>query len=182
MDESTFSSRIKELRSSLGLTQIEFAEKIGTTQATLSSYENSDKTPSLDIVKKIANTFSISIDWLLGRTERKSLTFDLNTYSDLIKLLLLIIDNSIIKQKSYLNTDNFDVSGQPFSTFCLEIDDKQIVDFYQEWKELSSIREKTPSGDKLYNIWLKDSYERFNRPLENASQYFGNIDEELPFN
>ena len=182
MINDIISSKIKELRTSLGLTQAEFAESINTTQAALSGYERGDRTPSLENLTNISQKYNVSIDWLLGRSDNKNIDFELKTYTDLIKLVLLIIDTSKISQKSYLNSNKLDIDGKQYSTLCLEIDDRQIVDFFKEWKELSSIREKSPSGNKLYNIWLKDIYERFNFPLENASQYFGDIIEVLSSN
>lgn len=40
--------------------------KIGITQSTLSSYENGNATPSLDVLIAIATNFHVSTDWLLG--------------------------------------------------------------------------------------------------------------------
>lgn len=180
MKESSFSSRIKELRTSLGLTQVEFAEKIGTTQATLSSYENTDKTPSLDIVRNIADTFSISIDWLLGRSEKQSLSSKLETYADLIKVIMLIEDAPKISKEFRIDFHPAQELGFiPYNTLLLDINDKHLVEFFEEWKEILSIRRKSPSGEKIYSIWLKDIYERYNFPLEDAAQSGG--DEVLPF-
>ena len=50
-------SRLKELRSSLNLTQKEFAKKIGASSVSVSSYETGVKTPSLDMLLTIAKTF-----------------------------------------------------------------------------------------------------------------------------
>ena len=87
METTIFSRRIKELRETLGLSQKEFAQSVGTTQTTLSSYENTGKTPSLDIVKNIAEKYHISLDWLCGLSDEKKQTDVISTYSDLMKLL-----------------------------------------------------------------------------------------------
>ena len=71
-DFITFSKRLRELRESLNMTQREFADYVGFTQATLSAYENSLKIPSLDIVMRIASKCKISIDWLCGFSNVKS--------------------------------------------------------------------------------------------------------------
>lgn len=183
MENNTISLRIKELRISLNLTQAEFAESINTTQAALSGYERGDRTPSLDILINIAQKYNVSIDWLCGLSDSKGLSLNLTTYTDLIKIILLLNDAPEIRKKfSQKNYSADTILQTPFSTLLLEINDKHIVDFYEEWKEISSIRSKTPSGDKLYSIWLKDVYERFNFNLENAEQSLDNIDMELPFN
>ena len=57
-------SRLKELRSSLNLTQKEFAEQVGASTVSISSYEIGAKTPSLEMLLSIAKTFHVSLDWL----------------------------------------------------------------------------------------------------------------------
>lgn len=57
--------RIRELRKNLGLTQSEFAEKIGVDSKMISYYENGKSLPSVDALVKIAELFDVSIDYLL---------------------------------------------------------------------------------------------------------------------
>ena len=66
MDTQKLASKIYILRSNLNMNQKEFAEKIGVTQSTLSSYENGNAAPSLDVLIAIATNFHVSTDWLLG--------------------------------------------------------------------------------------------------------------------
>jgi len=65
----SFSTRIKELRISKGLTMEQLAKDIGSTRATISNFENEQKKPSLDMVIKLADYFQTSIDYLVGRTD-----------------------------------------------------------------------------------------------------------------
>ena len=182
-DEYSFSSRIKELRESLKLSQSEFAKSVGTTQTTLSSYENTNKTPSLDILKSIANTYSVSLDWLCGLSDKRDLSHTPKTYTAMINILISL------KNSSEINI-NFDIKSYcsnalPLSQYkdvIIEINDKHLVDFYEEWNDILSVCKKSPSGEKLYQIWLKDIFERYNFPLEDASQSLYDIDKELPFN
>lgn len=179
MENNIIALRIKELRTSQKLTQSDFAESINTTQAALSGYERGDRTPSLDILISISQKYNVSIDWLCGQSETKNLTQELSTYSDLIKIILLFSDAEKFIVKTYLEGKESTSLPFPFNTLSINIDDKHIIEFYNEWKEISSIRRKSPSGEKLYAIWLKDIFERFNYPLERASSDF---DEEMPFN
>jgi Predicted transcriptional regulators len=64
-----FSERLKELRSSKGLTMEQLGKEIGSTKGTISNLENGNKKPSLDMLIKLANYFNISIDYLVGRTD-----------------------------------------------------------------------------------------------------------------
>jgi transcriptional regulator with XRE-family HTH domain len=61
----TINQRLKILRKRLHLSQIEFSELIGITQATLSRLEHGVNTPSMDVLFKIASKTQASLDWLV---------------------------------------------------------------------------------------------------------------------
>lgn len=61
------SIRLKELRISHSLTQVDFAQKLSVTKQTVSNWENNNIQPSIDMLVKIADYFNISTDFLLGR-------------------------------------------------------------------------------------------------------------------
>lgn len=61
-----FEERIKELRTSFGLNQIQFGRKLFVTKQCISNWENGNIQPSIDMLIKICTTFSISADYLLG--------------------------------------------------------------------------------------------------------------------
>lgn len=56
--------RIKELRKELGLTQTEFAERIGSAQNTITGYETGRRVPSSQVITLIARTFDVNETWL----------------------------------------------------------------------------------------------------------------------
>lgn len=64
----TFSDRLKELRTSKGLTMEQLGKELDSTKGTISNYENGNKKPSLDMLIKIADYFNVSIDYLVGRS------------------------------------------------------------------------------------------------------------------
>jgi transcriptional regulator with XRE-family HTH domain len=65
-----FAKRFKELREARGLTQDMMAEKLGLSRSGVANYESSDpKIPRESRLKKIANLFDCSIDYLLGETD-----------------------------------------------------------------------------------------------------------------
>ena len=71
-----FYERIKELRLSLGLTQVQFGRKLCVTKQCISNWENCNLQPSIDMLIRIAETFSISADYLLGLNDK--LTIDVS--------------------------------------------------------------------------------------------------------
>ena len=65
--------QIQELRKQNGLNQSQLAEKIGISLTQLQRYENKGVQPPADVLKKLADTFNTSIDFLVyGNTEQKA--------------------------------------------------------------------------------------------------------------
>lgn len=56
--------RIKELRKALGITQAEFAKRIGSVQNTITGYESGKRTPSNPVISSICKEFGVSETWL----------------------------------------------------------------------------------------------------------------------
>lgn len=56
--------RIKKLRKALGLTQQEFADRIGMKRNTVANYETDRNEPSNSVVTLICKTFNVSETWL----------------------------------------------------------------------------------------------------------------------
>ena len=56
--------RIKELRKALGLTQQDFADRIGSVQNTITGYETGRRAPSNQVVALICREFNVNENWL----------------------------------------------------------------------------------------------------------------------
>jgi len=61
--------RIRLIREQRGLTRQQLAEKIGTSVGIIYFYEKNRKIPSAEILKRIAEAFNVSADYLLGLTD-----------------------------------------------------------------------------------------------------------------
>lgn len=71
--------RIKELRKSKKITQDELGFILGLSgKSAISNYENGYSTPDNDMLKKIADYFQVSTDYLLGRTDDPTPIRDVN--------------------------------------------------------------------------------------------------------
>lgn len=60
----------KQLRKSLGLTQIQLAKILNVEQATISKWEVGKSIPDTQTLKNFANYFNVTVDYLLGRDSK----------------------------------------------------------------------------------------------------------------
>ena len=61
-----FRIRLKTLRKGRHLTQQQLADRLGVAKSVVSYYETGDRFPSYDVLIKIARTFHVTTDYLLG--------------------------------------------------------------------------------------------------------------------
>lgn len=86
------SIKLKTLRQQAGMTQRQLGERIGTTKATISYYELSERTPSPEMLIKLANVFHVSTDFLLG-IETAERTLDVSGLSEEnVRLVQRLVD------------------------------------------------------------------------------------------
>lgn len=71
---NTFGNNLKMLRIEHGWTQTELAKLLNVAKGTVSNWENENRFPDKDMLNKIADTFKVSMDYLLGRTTEEKLT------------------------------------------------------------------------------------------------------------
>lgn len=62
-----FAVRFKSIRTQKGFTQSEMAEFLDCSQQTINVWESGQHTPKITMLVKIADSFGVSVDWLLGR-------------------------------------------------------------------------------------------------------------------
>lgn len=77
-----FGNILKELRLQAGMTQKDLAAKIGVTKSVISYYELRDRSPSPEVLIKLANIFHVSVDYLLGRESRQEPIIDISGLSE----------------------------------------------------------------------------------------------------
>lgn len=149
----TFADRLKELRSDKGLTQAQFIEDLGITASALSSYEKNLKNPSISVAKRIAEKYNVSIDWLCGLSDKKHNTEEIETYSDLFKILFEIVRHTPITLDYIpIFSNGFNPSGD---IITIQFNDELIDNFLEEWKKMKSLHDEKVIDDDVYNLWIE---------------------------
>lgn len=64
-----FGTRLRQLRKSRGWTMQEIADRLDTTKASISGYEQHDRMPTPDKIIIFAKLFGVSVDYILGQTD-----------------------------------------------------------------------------------------------------------------
>lgn len=103
---NTFGERFKNERKKKMLTQDELAQKFLLQKSSISRYENNKQMPETDLLKKFADFFDVSVDYLLSGKDNeddidKKNVEILNNYSKLSddhkKIINLMIDELLKK-------------------------------------------------------------------------------------
>lgn len=71
MNENITGKRINELLREKGMTQRQLAEKVMTTEVSMSRFVSGARVPNGPILANIANVLGVTTDYLLGKTDKK---------------------------------------------------------------------------------------------------------------
>lgn len=183
MQTDIFSSRLRETRGRLGLTQKQISEKAGISSVSYSAYESGTKMPPLTIAVKLANAMGVSLDWLCGLDVQTNL----QTYADVARTLVSLdsaIDLSIDDRRYLITSDEGYLETERWGFECLVTlyrdatnDDAECHDDVNGWDGVNSMlfrdflqtwvktRPLIKSGDFDYDFfapWLKEQYRILN--------------------
>lgn len=174
-DFSILGKRIKELRTSLKKTQREFASLVGCTAATLSAYENGSKSPSLEIVKSIAEKCDVSIDWLCGLSSKPNNDDIPKTYSEVIEIFINLEKAHIccIKPEGIYKWSKPHEKGELLQAYGhLTFYDMTLAKFLKDWSGTKELHDKKTIDDNLYKLWIKQQLETYLRPFSSEDEEF----------
>ena len=77
----SFGKKLKSIRIRFNLTQIDMAERLIMDQSAYSRYETDKTNPSIEIVKRVSEIFSVDINWLLEIENNPKAKFFYQQYS-----------------------------------------------------------------------------------------------------
>lgn len=85
--------RIKLIRESNKLSQVNFAKTLNVSKQTVSNWENNNVQPSVDILKDIAIKFNVSSDFLLELDDRLSVYISKEMPIEVVAHLQFVIND-----------------------------------------------------------------------------------------
>lgn len=90
MDMVNFGNKLRALRTEAGMTQTDLAKRLNITKSVVSYYELQERTPSPDVLIKLADIFHVSTDYLLGINHKKMIDVSDLSEEDMRFLLITI--------------------------------------------------------------------------------------------
>lgn len=97
-----FGEVIQKLRKSYGLSQVELAGKLGVTKQAVSNWENNNILPSIDMLIRIAQYFSVSCDYLLEMDHRHFIDASELTIEEVSHIQQIVNDISKAREKRFI--------------------------------------------------------------------------------
>lgn len=88
----TLNENIKRLRLARGVSQVALARTLGVTKQCVSNWENDNVLPSIEMLERIADFFSVTTDYLLGREKVRIISADGLTEEQISHVQLLVND------------------------------------------------------------------------------------------
>jgi len=74
--QAVFAKRLHDLRRTKGWSQPEVGKLIGTSGAIIGRYARGEMTPSIEVAKKLAEAFGVTLDSLVSQHEQSALVQD----------------------------------------------------------------------------------------------------------
>ena len=75
-EDKAFGNRLLSLRKQRGWPQPELGKLIGTAGAIIGRYERGEITPSIEVARKLADAFGVTLDFLVGDKEMPNILQD----------------------------------------------------------------------------------------------------------
>ena len=93
------SVRLKQLRLDKQLRQEQVARLVGVSKGAISAYETDIRQPSYDVLIRLANLYRVSVDYLLGRTNDRTLDISGLTTHEAAMISELVASMTMKNQK-----------------------------------------------------------------------------------
>ena len=93
--------KLKEIMEQKSIKQNELAKKLGISTTSLNNYCNKKTEPNIETLKKFADYFNVSLDYLCGRTWNNQIGYIPENKKEVVKIILQLNDINTIKALSY---------------------------------------------------------------------------------
>jgi len=126
--KNNIGATIKELRKRSGMSQQELADKLNTTNFTISKWENNITTPDIYYLKNISKIFKITIDDLMNNNIDKRNTDKTKIIAGIavIELIIIIVISAIAINNNKITIQNLSSTNNDISLKGILIANKSV--------------------------------------------------------
>jgi len=155
--ELTIIDRIFKLINESNLTAKEFAKKVGVSQGNITDWKTGRAKPSVDALLKISNACNVSVDYLLGNTDKTSYVDTLVRYLKPLKFSEKEFEGFKKASIGFLNSQSPETIATGFDSFS-DVEKDKILNGLEIISDLSSEYDKSARLNKIrYSINKVDS-------------------------
>lgn len=90
--------KLANLRKQKGMSQVDFAKKISLSPSTISMYEVNERQPDPTTIRKLADYFNVSTDYLLDNDEISKVAENQDDTQEIVERIKLMKYNELEKQ------------------------------------------------------------------------------------
>ena len=156
---------LKKLRTESKLSQWELGYKLGVSQQAVGQWEKGTREPDSEMVKKIANFFNVTIDYLMGNSTgntknlRKVMSISKDVALQFVQKLIKDTRANKLKWKRF-DDDFFEVNGSnPVVSFYVKVSSGFVYLTYLESNEENSVLLSINFSGKESNASMKFPYD-----------------------
>ena len=138
-----FVERLKSLRAEKGISQSALSDYMGVTQQAIAKWETDKATPDPDSLKRLANFFCVSVDYLVGKSSVK------NSAEEKLPLILKVLSEMELSEeqkKSYEKLLSMD-QDEKLSNL------REAMSLFEKYKSLSS--EERQAVSKVIDLFSR---------------------------
>ena len=123
---SLFSIRLRSLRKDEGSTQQDLADFLGVTRTNYGAYERDEIVPPYPKIKKLAERFEVSVEYLMGSSNFKNYDISEGNIPDILNQLKMLSDElmsmtSAIQIDGRMMTEDEKKKLLPMINSCLDM-------------------------------------------------------------
>ena len=156
--------KLRQLRHMLGLSQLQFAEDLGVAQNTLSNYESEKRQIPLDLLKRIAERYDVTVDYLTDSDLIADDRIPGALINERVNSGLSLSDLSKITKIPKKDLEDYEAEIEPINLFLL----KKLCDVYG--KSLSQFYKDNDMYDEYIPSVFNGDSDKFEQ-FESASRF-----------
>lgn len=84
--------QIRKLRIARGISQVDLAKEMSVTKQSVSNWENNNILPSIEVLARLSDFFGTTTDYILGRTDCKTIDVTGLTEKQIQHIVMLVND------------------------------------------------------------------------------------------